>query len=383
MIEQRKLKIAQITPYFHPAIGGIEKATYQTAKILKQFGHNVTVYTSKSKFKEINVLKDREEIDGISVKRFPERFNISSTWLPNIDSDTDILHLRNYNIFPHTHLLKKYYGKKPIILTFHGGFSQYEGDYNLHLTLYKSAKFFWQYLYGKPYLNKIDRLIALHEWEKQNLISKGAPKDRVLIVPNGIEDAAFESYEPVVLDKPYILSLCRISKIKSLDHVLKVLTKIPEIYYVIAGDDVGEGELNNLKNISEALGVSDRVKFVGRVEGETKYKYISGASAVVVPSRWEMLSHTILESMAQGKIVIASDSYGNPYIIDADSTGFIYPYGDLEKLELLIKSVVASNDDAKYNGIKQAAKDKLFKSYRWRSVVRSLESIYYEVLSKF
>jgi glycosyltransferase involved in cell wall biosynthesis len=372
---KNKLNIAQITPYFYPAWGGIEKATLETSRRLVKKGHRVTVYTSKSKFSEFNTLPDEEIIDGIFVKRYPEYFNIMSTWFPKISDDEDILHFRNYNINPHTYLIGKYYKKKPILLTFHGGFSREESDFSFNPSLYGIGKYFWQYLYGKPYLKKIDTLIALHGWEKKNLISKGAPEERIKILPNGIGDEAFETYAPIKMDKPYIFNICRISSVKSLDHVIRILSRHPDIYYVVAGADPGGGELARLEQLAKALGVDGRVKFVGEKTGAEKYQYIAGAVALVVSSQWEMLSHSILEGMAQGKIVIASDSYGNPYIVDDLKTGFIYKYGDLDTLSELIDRAVKGDESMQACAL--AAKEKLMKEYRWDTIVDRLEEFYY------
>ncbi len=371
----KKLHIAQITPYFYPAVGGIEKATYETSKRLVERGHRVTVYTSKSKFASFNVLSDYEEIEGIRVKRFPEYFNIMSTWFPNIDQDVDILHFRNYCINPHSYLIEHYYGKKPIIVTFHGGFSREEGYFSFRPTLYGIGKYMWQYLWGKNLLKRIDAIIALHQWEKCNLIQKGAPAKNVFTVPNGIEDNAFDRYDPVILGKPYILSLSRIAKVKSLDHVLSIVKDLPDICYVIAGVDIGEGEMMRLQSLTRELHIEHKVKFIGEVKGREKYQYIAGAEAVVVPSRWEMLSHTILESMAQSKVVIASDSYGNPYIIDNGKTGLVYRYGDLNGLKQCIIGTLGNKNKQQYLGEK--ARDKLWRNYRWDRVVDEIESIYY------
>ncbi|MBF0555993.1 MAG: glycosyltransferase family 4 protein, partial [Nitrospirae bacterium] len=324
------MHIAHITEFFYPAVAGIESAVYETAKRLVERGHRVTVYTSKSVFTMFNNLPAYEEIDGIRIKRFSHRINYVGTWFPQIEQDEDILHFSNYNINPHTFLIKKYYNVKPVILTFHGGFSRFEGDYPLAADLDLIAKWCWQYTFGKRYLRKIDKLIALNGWERNNLIKKGALPDRIDIVPNGIDEDAFKQYSPVVLDKPYILSLSRISSIKDLDHGIMVLSRLKDVYYVIAGKESETGLLNQLKKLAAVTGVIDRVIFTGEIKGEDKYRYLAGAEVVIVPSRWEMQSLTILESMAQGKIIVASNEFGNPYTIEDKTTGILYEYGDLD-----------------------------------------------------
>lgn len=378
---KRKLKIAQISPAFYPFIGGIEKATFETSKRLVERGHQVTVYTSCLNSRMIKEkLKERENILGIEIRRFKNIGGILGTWLPKIEEDGDIIHLRNYCIWPHSYLIQKYYGKKPLLCTFHGGFSRFEGDFPFSFNIIDSAKFFWQYLVGKPNLSRLSRIIALHEWEKQNLVLKGAPEKSVVVIPNGIEEEAFKKYAPKKFDMPYFLSLCRVSPVKNLDHVIKVLPNIKKIYFVIAGVD-SEGEQGRLIETAKKLGVLKRVKFVGAVSGPEKYSYISGARAVIVPSKWEMLSHTILETMAQGKIVIASNSYGNPYIVNNEVDGLIYPFGHLDKLSSLMERVL-KKDEKSLRKVKISARKKLKENYRWDTIVDRIEELYFSLVDK-
>lgn len=373
----KKLKIAQVCPAFFPFVGGIEKATLETAKILVKKGHKVTIYTSllnKKLYK--GELCQEEEIEGIRVKRFPNFLGILGTWLPKIDQDTDIIHLRNYNIWPHSFLISKYYHKKPIFCTFHGGFSRFESNFPFSLNdLTSFFKFFWQYLFGIPNLNKLTNLIALHEWEKQNLIKKGASSEKIAVIPNGIEKQAFKKYYAPPKEKtPYLLALCRISPVKSLDHVIRILPRFSNLNFLIAGEDTGEGEKKRLQELCRQLKVEKRVRFLGVISGEEKYSFISGSMAVVVPSQWEMLSHTILETMAQGKVVIASNSFGNPYIVDNEINGLLYPFGNIEELSLKVKNIINNPSYSKKLGIK--ARKKIKENYQWEKVVEKIENLY-------
>ena len=374
---RKRLNIAQVTPYYLPALGGIERTTHEISKRLVERGHRVTVYTSKSNFSDFNTLLDEEVIDGVKVRRFPEFLNVMSTWTPEIAQDEDILHLQNYNIHPHTYLIGKYAGNKPIVMTTHGGFSRYEGDFPLDFSLYGIGKYLWQYLYGKKYLKKVDLVLALHEWERQNLISKGAILSKTKILSNAMGDEAFAEYRPKSSDRPYILNITRVSKVKSLDQVIQILPFFPDLDFVIVGPDVGEGEQERLTELARELKVNDQLKFKGGIFGNEKYEYIAGCEALVVSSSWEMYSSTIIEGMAQGKVVIASDRFGNPHIMDDGKTGIIYKYGDLEDLRFKIKSVLENKEYARSIG--ESAKKFLWENKRWPSIMDQLESYYYNL----
>jgi glycosyltransferase involved in cell wall biosynthesis len=102
-----------------------------------------------------------------------------------------------------------------------------------------------------------------------------------------------------------------------------VLRDLPQAYFFLVGD----GELiDSLKQSSRRLGIEDHVIFTGpRSDIE---QLLSSLDLLVSPSLWEGLSTVILESMASGTPVIATDIPGNHGIIEDGVSGHLLPPGD-------------------------------------------------------
>ena len=87
-----------------------------------------------------------------------------------------------------------------------------------------------------------------------------------------------------------------------------------------------------MKREAEKYG-NGRVEFTGFLSGEDFEKTVAGARFIVLPSRWyENLPFSIMEAMAAGKPVVATDIGGIPEMVDDGETGLLFPVGDEEAL---------------------------------------------------
>lgn len=94
---------------------------------------------------------------------------------------------------------------------------------------------------------------------------------------------------------------------------------------------VGDGpEKRNLESVRKRLPCGDRVVFLG--EREDVNKILSAFDLFVLPSRNEGISNTILEAMATGLPVIATNIGGNPELVKNGHSGFLFPLGDCHAL---------------------------------------------------
>ena len=94
---------------------------------------------------------------------------------------------------------------------------------------------------------------------------------------------------------------------------------------VVAGEGPARAELEAL---TAELGLSDRVRFEGFVERDRLPLYFRAADYTLLYSGGEGLSHTLIESLALGTPVIASDAGGNPEVVQHGMNGLLVPYVD-------------------------------------------------------
>lgn len=128
-----------------------------------------------------------------------------------------------------------------------------------------------------------------------------------------------------------LLVVSRLVNWKGVDTVLAALAELPEGFrLVVMGDGPAATELRDL---ASRLGVAHRVFFAGGVDGGRVALAMRAADALVLNSLYEGLSHVVLEAMAAGLPVLASDVPGNRELIEHEHNGLLFPCGDREKLK--------------------------------------------------
>jgi glycosyltransferase involved in cell wall biosynthesis len=164
-------------------------------------------------------------------------------------------------------------------------------------------------------LRRLDRIIAVSEWVKQELVERAHVKEsHIEVVPNGIDHTAFyprPRYEdsviliqPFSFQRPYILCASRIDHpVKNHTRLIKAFgifkerTKFPH-RLVLAG-----GDSNNAAKVKAAAAASawrSDIFFTGYFPQKNLPELYSGADFVVYPSMYEGFGMGVLEAMACG-----------------------------------------------------------------------------------
>ena len=126
-------------------------------------------------------------------------------------------------------------------------------------------------------------------------------------------------------DEGYILYLGRLSDEKGVDILLHAMKLIPEARLIIAGDGNFRQELESIKNQEGLV----NVEFIGNQHGNALEMLLAGSRFVVVPSLWhENFPYVMMEAFGRGKAVIGSDKGGIPEYIIEDETGYVFPSHD-------------------------------------------------------
>lgn len=170
------------------------------------------------------------------------------------------------------------------------------------------------------------------------------PTARVVVVHNPIAiDSEIVGAERKA-GEPNVLFLGRLGQRKGIYDLLQAMVqvreKVPAAKLVCGGD----GEINEVRAKAVQLGLEGCVSVVGWVSGETKQALVKEAAVYVLPSYNEGLPMAILEAMAEGIPVVASNVGGIPDAIDDGIDGFLIPPGDVDLLrERLTALLMDSN----------------------------------------
>jgi glycosyltransferase involved in cell wall biosynthesis len=202
---------------------------------------------------------------------------------------------------------------------------------------------YWSWLVGgrwAPLYRWIERRLA-RRCDSIVAVSEGeAAEGRVVLgasvplrlIPNGVDRARFSpDGDPADRDPDHPLLVCvgRLSAQKGQDVAIRALARVDDrtARLRLVGAESGPGERARLGALAESLGVADRIDWRGAVE-DTAPEY-RAADVVLAPSRWDGLSLALLEAMASGAAIVASDVNGSESLGGA---GVIVPPDDPEAL---------------------------------------------------
>ena len=160
-----------------------------------------------------------------------------------------------------------------------------------------------------------------------------------------------------------------------IDSAQQVLKHFPNVYFVLVGE--GRAEQSLRAQVNET-GLSSRVIFTGpRSDVEAMLALMD---VFVSSSLWEGLPTVVLESMASGTPVVATNVSGNAQLIHNCETGLIVPPDDPESLANAIIRML--EEPALAQLVAKNAQALVEAEYSINSVARQLEQIYVELMSR-
>lgn len=166
----------------------------------------------------------------------------------------------------------------------------------------------------------------------------GPPRGLVRVVRNGVDDAEFLPV-PSRPDATDLVSIGELRSVKGFDVLMKALAMLKQTGRRVSATIAGDGpDGPQLKELAQALGIADQVRFVGH---QPVREALAMGRILVVPSRAESLPYVVLEAAAAGMPVVASRVGGIPEIFGAEAHRLV----PAENTEALAGAVGAALDD--------------------------------------
>ena len=191
-------------------------------------------------------------------------------------------------------------------------------------------------------------MITVCQALKDSLVDLGVPAEKVTVLRNGVD---LENFHPVArraardrlkLTRPTLLSVGGLITRKGNEVTIGALPELPEHELLLAGEGPERG---NLQALAERLGVGDRVRFLGRVAHDQLAEIYSAADAMVLASSREGWANVLLEAMACGTPVVASNVWGTPEVVAAPEAGQLMPERTPSGAAQAIKTLFADLPD--------------------------------------
>lgn len=390
------MKIAFVVPAFLPArgFGGPIYHVHAIAKLLQQNGDSVCIYTSDvaNPYDDSDVLKQKEYVDGILVKRYPAIFKIAGYWLtPSMlvdleRDDFDVIHAHVARSFQcDLSALVSKLRHQPLVITAHGSLGSYLGvDLGLRNHMLHVAH---NMIAGRVF-KAADKVIALNRFERQHYIRLGIDLRKIAIIPNGIllsefKQAYYDFKQRHGVKGTVILFVGRLNKIKGLDTLVQAFHLLRQRSFhdtklVIVGEDWGFKQ--NLLELCKQYNLLGDVLILDHPKREDIMSAYHAADVVVLPSNYETFSITILEAFACAKPVIATAVGGIPELIENGKNGFLVKPNDAEELSKTISYFLRDSELTKSLG--QAAEWLVENHFSMDLVAKKTEDLYNDLFHK-
>lgn len=373
------MKIALVSPYDFAYPGGVCNHISCLEQEFTRLGHEVKIIAPASKF--VPALGDRLIPIG-KPRSVPASGTIAritlSPWLSSrinavLEREKfDISHLHE-PLMPMLCTTVLRLSRTPNIGTFHasGGKPWYSFGTPMGKRLLKS---WWERLDGK---------IAVSE-PALNYVSRHFPGEYT-IIPNGVDTKTFtpeaEPFEEYLDGKLNILFIGRLEKRKGLDYLLegyrRIKPEITESRLIVVGP--GDRQRNKYQRIVRQYGLEDVVS-IGYASYRDLPRYYRTADIVCSPATGrESFGIVLLEAMAAGRPLVATDIQGYNGVLSHGSEGLLVPPKNgariAEALTTLIKDKPL-RERMGANGRQKAL------NYDWEQIARRILDFYQTVLAR-
>jgi D-inositol-3-phosphate glycosyltransferase len=202
-------------------------------------------------------------------------------------------------------------------------------------------------------IGAVDRIVAANSVERAHLVwYYGAAAERIAVIPCGVDTELFQPMGAATAKDllglppgPMLLYVGRLQPIKGLETLLEAMCHLdPGARLLIVGGDQDEPENGHgeyLRGRVVALGLQERVRFLGAQPQERLRLFYAAADATVMPSYYESFGMVALEAMACGSPVVASRVGGLTTTVRDGVTGYLVTEGDAAALAERLAAVLA------------------------------------------
>ncbi|GAA1299006.1 glycosyltransferase family 4 protein [Saccharothrix xinjiangensis] len=293
------MRVTLVTPGFPPDAGGVEAHSGHLVRELAARGVAVEVLTGRR-----GLCRAATEVrDGVRIRSFPVWRTNGMSISPQLllaglraARGTDLVHVHSYHAACGFTALGGYL--TPVVFTPH-----YHGDGHSRRAraMHRGYRFV-----GRLLFRVARAVICVSEAERDAVVRDfPAAAGRIHVVPNGVDTAAVRSARPFAGQHRTILSLGRLERYKRVAVLLRALPSLPaDVQLVIVGDGSQHGELRGL---AAELGITGRVRFLGRIGTEEVHRWLRTAVVLVSLSEHEAFGMAPVEAAAAGARVVLSD----------------------------------------------------------------------------
>jgi glycosyltransferase involved in cell wall biosynthesis len=206
-----------------------------------------------------------------------------------------------------------------------------------------------------------DELVTVSSALRDVALGMGADARRVTVIGNGVDLARFTPVQQSVarrelnlpLDARVLVSVGGLVERKGFHRVIgcipQLLRQHPQLHYLIVGGASPEGDMSEkLRAQVAALGLKDRVHFLGAWPPDRLKVPLSAADVFVLATSYEGWANVFLEAMACGLPVVTTRVGGNAEVVSSTRLGSLVPFGDQAALTAELDKALSRDWDRQH-----------------------------------
>jgi glycosyltransferase involved in cell wall biosynthesis len=375
------LRIVQVTPFFgSKSYGGTERYVSHLSKELANRGHYIDVFTTKKS----TTVPYQSYYKNMTVHRFFSPWDVfginpACIMLHKLlkVENVDVFHVHSFIYFTTIQAaITRLFRRIPMLLHIHGGVGSppYRTSY-----LKEFAKKFYDITLGRFVLSQSDIIASVSAYDAE-LLQKTIHrrKEKIMLINNAIDLDIFPEIEPEINKKQIITYVGDLEPWKGIGYYTRVVKRLLKRTKNLSFWFIGYGSLYS--TIKKEFEKEKRVKIYGAVEHSLIPNLLSKTNVLVLPSYWEGSPTTIIEAMAMGIPVIASNIGDIPRLLKEGKEGKLFEAGDEHSLEKTILDMV-ENYQYSINKAKTARK-RIRKEFSFQEVTDQIEQLYLDLANK-
>lgn len=378
------MKIVFISDIYFPSIGGVEVETRRLAKKMAQKGHEVWIVAPSCK--PFDYKKREGRINVFGIKSYPNPFYRSMPFVPFYSAkrkifkildeiNPDIIHIQTSFLLAKAASL---YSKKFAVASVATGhYAAGEFEHTFKILGISSLIGFVIKKFSKNVWKNVDLITFPSDFARKYFFGNEDNKGKIVILSNGIDINRFSNNLPK-FGKNTILYVGRLEPHKNVECLIaampRILSKIDAKLIL-----VGKGSQEQyLKKLVKKLGLKSKVVFFGlALEGKIKRIY-KKANVFVTASLSENQPLSLLEAIASGLPIVATNVGGIPSLVKKGVNGFLFdPYDTKSLSEYVIKIL----SDKKLSTRMSKKSLEIAKEHDIEMVVDKLLSLYQKTIS--
>lgn len=253
----------------------------------------------------------------------------------------------------------------PLVVHLHGGGFQ---------TFYDTAPAILQRRIEWLFYEAHHCVVLGHGWQHFLELRFRMPYEKITICHNAVPDVA---PAPKTHEVPHLLFMGHVLARKGMDDLVQSLANLTDLPW--RATIAGSGDVAYYRDQVAKHGLQARVRFTGWIDGKALESLYADSDVLLLPSYVENQPLCVLEAMARGVAVIASNVGTMSELVEHGKTGLLIDAGDVEALQAAIKILV--EDAPARQRLAQSARADYEKRFTLGRAVDQWRAIYQEVLS--